>query len=85
MADPFDIFEVDTKDGVRWLGAAATLADAQATIRRNGMDVSARYIVVDQKTGKKVAMDHTGLESASRAAGTVRDTAKASLRRAATG
>ena len=26
MADPFDIFEVDTKDAVRWLGAAATLA-----------------------------------------------------------
>src|SRR6202041_3992203 len=82
MADPFDIFEVDTKEAVRWLGAAATLTEAQATIRRNGVDLSARYIVVDQKTGKKMAMDHTGLP---RAAVAGRDAAKPSLRRAANG
>ena len=69
MADPFDIFEIESKDAVRWLGAAATLAEAQATIRRHGVDSSARYIVVDQKTGRKVAMDHAGLVSTSSAAG----------------
>jgi hypothetical protein len=80
MADPFDIFEIESKDAVRWLGAAATLAEAQATIRRHGVDSSARYIVVDQKSGRKVAMDHAGLVSTSSAAG-----AKPSLRRAAIG
>jgi hypothetical protein len=63
MADPFDIFEVDIKDAVRWLGAAATLAEAQATIRRQGLDISARYIVVDQKTGQKISVDRAGLTS----------------------
>ena len=69
MADPFDIFEVDTKDAVRWLGAAATLTEAQATIRRHGVDLSARYVVVDQKTGKKMAVDRAELEATSHAAG----------------
>jgi|GEM_PF-2091305 hypothetical protein len=36
MADPFDIFEIESKDAVRWLGATATLAEAQATIGRYG-------------------------------------------------
>ena len=85
MANPFDIFEVDTKEAVRWLGAAATLTEAQATIRRHGVDLSARYVVVDQKTGKKVTMDHTGLVSTSRAADAGRATAEPSLRRAANG
>jgi hypothetical protein len=85
MADPFDIFEVDTKEAVRWLGAAATMADAHATIQRCGLDLSARYIVVDQKTGNKVVMDRAGLESASRSAGVRSDTAEPSLGRAASG
>jgi hypothetical protein len=85
MADPFDIFEVDTKDAVRWLGAAATLTGAQATIRRHGVVLSARYIVVDQKTGKKIAVDHAELEATSHAAGVGRGTVEPSLGRAANG
>jgi hypothetical protein len=85
MADPFDIFEVDTKEAVRWLGAAATLTEAQATIRRHGVDLSARYVVVDQKTGKKVTMDPAGLVVTSRAASAGRDTAEPNLGRAANG
>jgi hypothetical protein len=85
MADPFDIFEVDTKEAVRWLGAVATLTEAQATIRRHGVDLSARYIVVDQKTGKKIAVDHAELETTSHAAGAGRCTTEPVLGRAANG
>ena len=81
MADPFDIFEVDTKEAVRWLGAAATLTEAQATIRRHGVDLSARYVVVDQKTGKKVTMDPAGLVVTSRAASAGRGAPRATGRR----
>jgi len=85
MADPFDIFEVDTKEAVRWLGAAATMADVRATIQRCGLDLSARFIVVDQKTGNKVTLDRAGLEAASRSAGVGPDKAEPSRRRAANG
>jgi len=85
VADPFDTFEVDTKDGVRWLGAAATLADAQATILRCGADAWAKYVVINQKTGNKVTMDHAGLESPSRPAGAGQDSEEPSLGRAANG
>jgi hypothetical protein len=85
MANPFDIFEVDTKEAVRWLGAAATLTEAQATIRRHGVDLSARYIVVDRRTGKKMAVDHAGLEATSHAAGAGRGTGEPGLGRAANG
>jgi len=85
MADPFDIFEVDTKDAVRWLGAAATRVEARATIRRCAADLSAHYLVVDQKTGNKVTLDHAGLESTARAANSGRAAAKPTLRHAANG
>jgi hypothetical protein len=85
MPDPFDIFEVDTKEAVRWLGAAATLTEAHATIRRHGLDLSARYIVVDQKTGKKMAVDHAELKATSHVASAGRDTAEPNLARAANG
>jgi len=42
MADPFDIFEIESKDAVRWLGATATLAEAQATIGRYGSGASSK-------------------------------------------
>lgn len=83
MADPFDIFEVETKGAVRWLGAAASLADAQATIGRYGSGSSGRYVVVDQKTGRKIPVDHAGLEAVSSAAATEKDSSNQSLRRAA--
>jgi hypothetical protein len=67
MADPFDIFEVESKDAVRWLGAAATLVEAHATIRRMGSGVSGRYIVIDQKTGRKLNVEQATVESKSRA------------------
>jgi hypothetical protein len=85
MADPFDIFELDTKDAPLWLGAAATLAEAHATIRRHGADSSARYLVIDQKTGDKITVDHAGVESTSRAADAEREKAQSSLQRAAKG
>lgn len=83
MADPFDIFEIESKDAVRWLGAAATLAEAQATIGRHGSRAAGRYVVVHQKTGKKIRADHLGRESSSPTAGPEKDSAKQSLRRAA--
>jgi hypothetical protein len=83
MADPFDIFEIQSKDAVRWLGATATLAEAQATIGRYGSGAAGRYMVVDQKTGKKIRVDHLGRESSSPTAGPKKDSSNQSLGRAA--
>ena len=83
MADPFDIFEIESKDAVRWLGAAATLAEAQATIGRHGSRAAGRYVVVHQKTGKKIRVDHLGRESSSPTAGPKKDSSNQSLGRAA--
>ena len=47
--------------------------------------VSCDYIVVDQKTGKKMAVAHAELEATSHAAGAGRGTAEPSLRQAANG
>jgi len=76
MTDPFDIFEVDAGNAVRWLGAAATLAETYAQIQRQEAWTSGRYVVVDQKTGERLTVERSSSGLISRAAdidGTVKN------------
>jgi hypothetical protein len=57
MADPFDIFEVEAQDAVRWIGAAATLTDAHAVIRSRALGSSGRYMIVNQRTGQRMLVN----------------------------
>jgi hypothetical protein len=71
MADPFDIFEVFAQDSVRWIGTAASLTDAEAAIQRATSDSTGAYLILNQRTGRKVVFnrDSEGLMAAGFASG----------------
>jgi hypothetical protein len=56
MVPPIDIFEVEGAT-VRWIGAAATVEDAREEIRKLAAEPTGRFILLDQRTGKKVYIE----------------------------
>jgi hypothetical protein len=56
MIPPFDIFRTETEGGVQWLEAAATLEEALGRIRAIGGPSSREYLVLNQKTGQRLAV-----------------------------
>jgi hypothetical protein len=57
MADPFDLFEILAQDAVRWIGTAASLTDAEAAIRRATSESTGAYLILNQRTGRKVVFN----------------------------
>jgi hypothetical protein len=56
MVPPIDIFEMEEAT-VRWIGAAATVEDAKEEIRKLAAAPTGRFILLDQRTGKKVYIE----------------------------
>ena len=59
MADPFDVFEMIEQDGVRWIGAATSLEEARAAIRRSDRGSTDTYLILDRTTGQKAVFKLT--------------------------
>ncbi|GAC1673659.1 MAG: hypothetical protein NVS9B4_28060 [Candidatus Acidiferrum sp.] len=64
MIHPFDIFQIE-REGVRWLGSAPSLQDAQAKVQQLAERCS-EYLLLNQRTGHKMRIK---LESATESLG----------------
>jgi hypothetical protein len=53
MVPPIDIFEMEEAT-VRWIGTAVTVEQAKEEIRKLSAKPADRFILLDQRTGKKV-------------------------------
>lgn len=56
MTAPFDIFENEKSGTVLWVGSAATIEDARFRIQKIAENSPGEYVVLNQKTGKKVVV-----------------------------
>jgi hypothetical protein len=60
----YDIFLVEDH-GVHWLGAAATIEEAEAQVRRLGGQTPGEYILLNQLTGNKTSIKVDCMSAAS--------------------
>lgn len=60
MSASFDIFQVESGGGVRWLEAAETLGDARARVQELVRRSPGEYFVPDAKTGNKIVIQSDG-------------------------
>ena len=61
MIPPFDIFQTATDGNVRWLESAATLQGATARIQAWRTPQPSEYLILDQKTGRKIVVKPDGV------------------------
>jgi hypothetical protein len=64
MVDPFDIFQTETVGSLRWVEAAKSLEDAKARVQDLALRSPGEYIILDQKTGNKIAIKSEGVDDA---------------------
>ena len=53
MVPPFDIFRQEEDGKILWIGAAATLEDAERVVGHEMLSKQSAYLIVSMKTGTK--------------------------------
>lgn len=59
MIAPFDIFMVETPDGMLWIEAVAELESAKARVAELMQAKPREYLIFSQQTGRKISIKPT--------------------------
>ena len=60
MTMQFDVFRVETDEGVLWRGAAATLEEAKTRVQELATSAPGMYLILNQQAGRKLTIQCDG-------------------------